>query len=252
MTVRHDGLAVDWLGYATVRIEASDTVVYLDPGRYGVLAGAWEPDTPGVGHPQGPAYDARDGDLVCVSHVHHYDPDGIGRVAREDATVLVHEAIHHSETRRDVTPVGDLPHDVRRVGDTEDFAVDDVVVRTTEAYNRPDGSHLRANGEPVHPEGSGCGFHLTVAGPAGDVRVFWPGDTDVLDGHAELDVSLFLPPIGGTFTMDRHGAADLAAETDPDLVLPIHYNTFGALETDSREFAADVAQRGVPVVLDEG
>ncbi|PSQ48138.1 hydrolase, partial [Halobacteriales archaeon SW_6_65_15] len=46
-------------------------------------------------------------------------------------------------------------------------------------------------------------------------------------------------------------AADLAEAMDPDLVLPVHYNTFEALETDSGAFAADVAGRGVPVVLDE-
>jgi L-ascorbate metabolism protein UlaG (beta-lactamase superfamily) len=34
-------------------------------------------------------------------------------------------------------------------------------------------------------------------------------------------------------------------------VLPIHYNTFEALEADSEAFAADVASQGVPVVLDE-
>jgi L-ascorbate metabolism protein UlaG (beta-lactamase superfamily) len=51
--------------------------------------------------------------------------------------------------------------------------------------------------------------------------------------------------------MNRHEAADLAETMDPDLVLPIHYNTFAALEADSGEFAADVAKRGVPVVLDE-
>jgi L-ascorbate metabolism protein UlaG (beta-lactamase superfamily) len=83
-----------------------------------------------------------------------------------------------------------------------------------------------------------------------DVTALWPGDTDVLDGHAKLDVSLFCPPIGGSFTMDRWEAAALAADLDPSLVLPVHYDTFEALETDSAAFAADVAGRGVPVVLD--
>jgi L-ascorbate metabolism protein UlaG (beta-lactamase superfamily) len=83
------------------------------------------------------------------------------------------------------------------------------------------------------------------------VTVFWPGDTDVLEGHDRLDVSLFCPPIGGAFTMDRHEAADLAAALYPDLVCPVHYDTFEAIETNARAFASDVASRGVPVVLDE-
>jgi L-ascorbate metabolism protein UlaG (beta-lactamase superfamily) len=232
MTVRHDGLRVDWLGYATVRIESPDgTVVYLDPGRYGVLDD----------------YDPRDGDLVCVSHVHHYDSDGIERVASDDATVVVYEAVHHSETDRNVTPVRDLPYEVLRVDDETDTLLEGVVVRTTAAYNHADGPHTDSAGEPIHPPGFGCGFHLQI----GDVRVFWPGDSDVLEGHAALDVSLFVPPIGGTFTMDREAAAELAEAMDPDLVLPIHYDTFEAIETDSGAFATDVARRGVPVVLDE-
>jgi L-ascorbate metabolism protein UlaG (beta-lactamase superfamily) len=237
MPIRHDGLTVSWLGYATVRIEAGGTVVYLDPGRYGVLDG----------------YAARDGDLVCVTHDHHYDPDGIERVASEDATVVVFEGVNSHRIERDVERVSTLDYDVRRVDDEADVAVGDVVVRTVPAYNEPDGPHTTDTGDPVHPAGFGCGFHLTVPSPErpNGVRVFWPGDTDVLEGHAELDVSLFCPPIGGSFTMDRREAADLAASMDPDLVLPVHYDTFEALETDSAAFAADVAGRGVPVVLDE-
>jgi L-ascorbate metabolism protein UlaG (beta-lactamase superfamily) len=247
MSIRHDSLTVEWVGYATVRIEAAGTVIYLDPGRYGVLSGEWHPETPGVGHP--PSRDRRpeDGDVICVSHVHHYDPDGIERVASEDATVVAFEGISVRDTGRDVARVSELPYRVRTVGMEADLAVESVPIWTVPAYNEPDGPHTRADGTPYHPRGVGCGFVLVVDG----TRVFWPGDTDVLDGHAELDVSLFLPPIGGTFTMDRHEAAELAAALDPDLVVPIHYNTFGALETDAREFAADVAQSGVPVVLDE-
>lgn len=231
MTVSHDGVRIDWLGYATVRLESPDgTIVYLDPGRYGVLDG----------------FEGGDGDFVCVSHIHHYDSDAIEQVAAEDATVVVYEAVHHSETDRDVTPVRDLPFDVRRVDDETDTLLESVILRTTAAYNHPDGPHTDASGTPIHPAGFGCGFHLQL----GDVRVFWPGDTDVLEGHAALDVSVFLPPIGGTFTMDRHEAADLAEVMDPGLVLPIHYDTFAEIETDARAFAGDVASRGIPVVLD--
>jgi L-ascorbate metabolism protein UlaG (beta-lactamase superfamily) len=51
--------------------------------------------------------------------------------------------------------------------------------------------------------------------------------------------------------MNRGEAATLAAAMEPALVVPVHYNTFDALETDSRGFAADVAESGVSVALDE-
>ena len=249
MTVSYGDLTIDWLGYATARIESADgTVVYVDPGRYGVLTGEWEPSTPGVGHPEPQDYAPGDADLVCVTHDHHYDSNGIERVANEETTVAVYEAVYPPGIDRDVAPLDDLPGDVVRVGEHDDELFAGVVARTVPAYNDPDGPHTRADGEPYHPEGFGVGFHLTL----GDASVFWPGDTDVLPGHEELDVDVFLPPIGGSFTMDRHGAADLAAALAPDLVVPIHYNTFEALEADSRAFAADVAAAGVPVALDEG
>lgn len=89
MSATHDGLTIDWLGYATSRITDGERVVYVDPGRYGVLD----------------AYDARDGDLVLVTHDDHYDPDGIERVAAPDAVVGVFEGIEAAEIDRDSRPV---------------------------------------------------------------------------------------------------------------------------------------------------
>ncbi|MDG5777327.1 MBL fold metallo-hydrolase [Haloarculaceae archaeon H-GB1-1] len=247
MTVRHEGLTVEWLGYATLRIAGEDTVVYLDPGRYGVLTGEWEPDSEDVRHPPSRDYRPEDGDVVCVSHVHHYDADGIERVASEDATIVAYEGIDGHDAEFDLPRLADLPYDVETVSMTDSLHVGDVDVWTTPAYNEPDGPHTRPDGTPYHPEGFGCGFIVDVDG----TDVFWPGDTDVLGPHKEIDVSLFCPPIGQRFTMNRHEAAALALLMEPRLVLPVHYNTFSTLNADSEAFAADVARAGVPVVLDE-
>lgn len=249
MTVTHDGVAVDWLGYATLRIEGNDSVVYVDPGRYGVLTGEWTPDSDGAAkaHPQTGEYRPEDGDIVCLTHRHHYDPDGIGRVADDGATVLAFEGINVHQTDRTDTRLADLPYDVRTVGMEAEGVVGDVLFWTVPAYNEPEGPHTRSDGTPFHPEGTGCGFVLSVDG----TRVFVPGDTDVLDGHEALDVSLFCPPIGGSFTMDAVEAAALAEAMEPDRVVPTHYNTFAGLETDSAAFADDLRERGVAVALDE-
>lgn len=236
--IEHDGIALSWLGHATVRIAADGTVVYVDPGRDG---------SPNEGDRTGGVPDRRDGDVVCVTHGHHYDPDAIGAVARPDATVVAFEGIDTRRIDRDVDRFADLPHEVRTVDSETDIAVGDAIVRTTAAYNDPDGPHVRANGEPYHPKGRGCGFHVTLAG----VSVYCPGDTDVLEGHEHLPVDVFCPPIGGTYTMGRHGAADLAAALEPDLVVPIRYGTDDAIDADAEAFAAGLAERGVAVRLDE-
>lgn len=226
----YDDLSVSWLGYATIRIEGDGTVVYLDPGRYGVLEG----------------FDGDDGDVVCITHDHHYDTDGIRTVAAPDAELVLFEGINTHRIERPVERPADLPHDVRTVDAESDIAIGEVIVRTTAAYNEPDGPHVGTNGEPYHPEGLGCGFHVTI----GETSVYYPGDTDVLDGHEHLDVDVFCPPIGGTFTMDRHEAADLAAALDPRVVVPVHYDTFEAIEADAEAFAADLEDRGIPVRVD--
>lgn len=232
MTIRHDDLAVTWFGYATVRIESPDGfVVYLDPGRYGVLDGRWP----------------KDGDLVCVTHDHHYDSKGIERVAGGDATVVVYEGVDADRIDRDVTPVDELPHDVVRIGEDDHLTVGETDVWSVPAYNEPDGPHVDADGEPHHPKGFGVGYLVSVAG----VPVFWQGDGDALDAYAEMEVSLYLANVGGSVVSDAAEAADLAERMDPDLVLPVHYDTFDLLAADSGAFARDVARRGVPVVLDE-
>ena len=88
--------------YATVRIAGEGPVAYVDPGRYGVLSGEWTPpsDDARGAHPPTRDYRPEDGDVVFVTHVHHYDPDGIERVAAEDATVVAFEGIDVSGTRR--------------------------------------------------------------------------------------------------------------------------------------------------------
>lgn len=233
MTVRLDGTAVNWLGYATARVGGPDgTVVYTDPGRYGVLEG----------------YDRRDGDVVLVTHGHHYDPDGIRRVAAPDATVVIHEAVAADDIDREVDPVASLAYDVERVAVDDDLAVVDgaVELTATPAYNDPSGPHGDGDGDVSHPPGAGCGFRFTVDGRA----VFWPGDSDVLPAFDDLDASLLLANIGGSVVMDRHEAADLADWLTPDLTVPIHYDTLEMLESDDEAFAVDVATRGLPVALD--
>ncbi len=46
--------------------------------------------------------------------------------------------------------------------------------------------------------------------------------------------------------MDRRDGAALAATIDPDLVLPVHYDTFEEIEADADAFVVDVANRACP------
>lgn len=222
MRVQHDGLVFERPGHASVRIETDDgAVIYIDPWSQ-VIEG-----TPG------------DADVVFVTHDDrdHYDPEGIRAVRNDGTVVAAYEAIDTDDLGRGVTP---LPYD-------GEATVGGIEVRTVPAYNRPDGDHVRPNGEPYHREGEVIGLVLTIDG----TTVYFASDTDFLDEHREIDADVLIPPIGGRPTMDRHEAAEMAASVEPDLVLPVHYDTEGidGLDADAGAFKEEVESRGARVAL---
>jgi len=220
MPVEHGGLGVERLGHASVRVETgAGTVVYVDP---------WSEVVDG---------EPGDGNLVFVTHddFDHYDPEAIEAVAKAGATVAAFEGVDTGELWHRVV---ELPHD-------GEATVEGIAVRTLPAYNDPGGDHVDDDGEPFHAEGDGIGLHLTVAG----TTVLMPGDTDVLPHHGGLDADVLVVPIGGHYTMDRHEAADLARDVDPGVVVPVHYDTFAAIETDAAAFADELAADGIDVEL---
>ncbi len=220
MTVEYDDLTFERLGHASVRIETADgTVIYVDPWS-DVLE-----DEPG------------DGDVVLITHddFDHYDPDAIEAVAGEDVTVAVYEAVDTSDLTLDVE---DLPHEGKTT-------VAGIEVESVPAYNDPDGDHVDDDGQPFHAEGEVIGLVLEIGG----VSVFVPSDTDFLDHHESITADVFVPPIGGHFTMDRHEAADFSRSVEPELVLPEHYDTFEPIETDAEAFAEELERDGIRVEL---
>ena len=84
---------------------------------------------------------------------------------------------------------------------------------------------------------------------AGDTCLF--GDMEMIGRRHEVDLAFL--PIGGHYTMDRHDAVYAAELTGARRVVPIHFNTFPAIETDVAAFAADLEDRGIePLVLEPG
>ena len=220
MQVDYEGLTFERLGHASVRLETADgTVIYVDPWS-DVLD-----DEP------------RDGDVVFVTHddFDHYDPAAIAAVSGPDVTVAAYEAIDTADLAVDVV---DLPYE-------GEATVDGIDVRTVPAYNDPDGAHVDEDGEPFHADGEVIGLLLALEGPT----VLFPSDTDFLPHHESLAADVFVPPIGGHFTMNRTEAADFARRVEADLVLPEHYDTFEPIETDAEAFAADLEADGIRVEL---
>jgi len=102
--------------------------------------------------------------------------------------------------------------------------------------NTPAGLLINFNGVTV--------YHL------GDTALF--SDLQLVGKRHPIDYALMC--IGGHYTMDRFDAVDAAELVGAKTVIPCHYNTFPAIETDAHAFKSDVesATTSNVVVLDPG
>jgi L-ascorbate metabolism protein UlaG (beta-lactamase superfamily) len=100
------------------------------------------------------------------------------------------------------------------------------------------------------PAGLVVGFAGKVIYHLGDTGLF--SDLQLPGQRERIDVALMC--IGGHYTMDRHDAVQAARLVGAAEVIPCHYDTFPAIETDARAFKADVegAGAGRVVVLAPG
>lgn len=220
MSASYEGVTIDRPGHATVRMETEESVViYVDPWSEVI-----------DGEPQ-------DGDVLFVTHddFDHFDPEGIEAVAREGATVAVYEAVD----------TGDLETAVEKLPAEGQTTVAGFDVRTVPAFNDPEGAHVDDDGEPYHADGEVIGLIVEIEG----VTVFYPSDTDFLGHQEKVQADVFLPPIGGHYTVNRHEAADFARSVGPNLVVPVHYDTFDSIDADAAAFAEELEADGIRVEL---
>ena len=80
---------------------------------------------------------------------------------------------------------------------------------------------------------------------AGDTCLF--GDMEMIGKRHDVDIAML--PIGGHYTMDREDAAYAASLIGADRVIPIHYNTFPAIETEVDAFASDLKARNIEAII---
>ncbi len=78
----------------------------------------------------------------------------------------------------------------------------------------------------------------------GETTVYHAGDTCLFSDMKLIaqrsTVDVFLVPIGGHYTMDRHDAVIACEFVGAKTVIPMHFNTFPPIETDAEAFRADV------------
>jgi L-ascorbate metabolism protein UlaG (beta-lactamase superfamily) len=107
---------------------------------------------------------------------------------------------------------------------------------------------------PGNAESPYSSEHGIVIGPAaglviklGDVTVYHAGDTCLFSDMKLIaqrsDVDVFMPPIGGHYTMDRRDAVVACEFVGAGTVIPMHYDTFPPIETDAGAFKEEVESK---------
>jgi L-ascorbate metabolism protein UlaG (beta-lactamase superfamily) len=93
------------------------------------------------------------------------------------------------------------------------------------------------------PFGTAAGLLINLGGKtiyhAGDTCLF--SDMKLIAERNPVDVALL--PIGGHYTMDRHDAVVAVEFVGAPTTIPMHYDTFPPIETDSRAFKSEVEQK---------
>lgn len=101
--------------------------------------------------------------------------------------------------------------------------------------------------------GCPCGFVFAIEGRA----IYHAGDT-CLNREMKTIGDVYAPdiamlPVGGHYTMDIEQAVIAADWLGVTGVIPMHYNTFDAINVDIRDFERQVREKGkMPIILQVG
>ncbi|HEY2771942.1 MAG TPA: metal-dependent hydrolase [Solirubrobacteraceae bacterium] len=219
-------MEVRFLGHACFTLTDGDTTVLIDPflsGNPKAAIGAEDVSATTI--------------LLTHGHQDHYG-DTVDIAKRTDA-----EVVAITEIAGELGDEGVTARDPN-LGGTEKF--DWGWVKLVPAWH----TSTTPKGQVNTPAGLLISFADTVVYHLGDTCLF--SDLQLVGKRNPIDIALMC--IGGHYTMDRTDAVDAADLVGAKTVIPCHYNTFPAIETDAQAFKSDVesATQSSVVVLEPG
>ena len=206
-------IKVTWFSHACLFIETSEAKLLVDPFI--------------TGNPLCPVQvDEVAADFIFVSHGHaDHVGDTIAIANRTGATVVSNFEIQNWLVNQGVKNVHP-----QHIGGGFDYPWGRVKLTIAQHGSAlPDGTY---GGNP-------CGFLFYIEGK----KIYHACDTGLfydmkLIGEEGIDVAII--PIGDNFTMGPDDALRAVRLIEPELVIPIHYNTFDVIKQDPEAWAEKV------------
>lgn len=156
-------------------------------------------------------------DYIFITHPHwdHLDIDSINNIANEKTIIVgpssVIEKLDKSFNLLEVEP-------------NKTYNLNNISFKTVPSYNI---------GRDYHPKDVRYVGYLLILN---DITYYIPGDTDVIEELKELNADVIFLPVGGTYTMTREEAVELANTIKPKYAIPIHYGLAVGSREDAKYF----------------
>ncbi len=173
-----------------------------------------------------------DADYIFITHSHfdHFSPEDILKIKKEDTKIIITEDLKEKVEELDL-----INERILVVKPNNEYKIDDIEFKTIPAYNTNKDFHKK--------EYNWVGYIVKVD----DDLIYVAGDTDCTEEAKSVKCDIACVPIGGTYTMTSHEAADLIKTIKPKVAIATHYKTIvGALE-DAYEFQKALKNEDIEV-----
>jgi len=210
---------IKWFPPSWFQIKTGSHIIYIDPAylktnfaNYSkkIEYSKW-PD-PIDGLPE----ELEKADIILVTHHHkdHCKKVTVNRLKKEKTKIIATKQCSK-----------ELGKEITVVKPGIEFEMDNIKIRTIEAYNKENEEKAKL----MHKKGMGVGYIITIEGKT----IYHAGDTDLISEIEYLEnIDVALLPIGGRdYTMGLSDAVKAAKKINPKVVVPMH-----RFESDAEEY----------------
>lgn len=187
---------IKWLGHSSILIKAGEKNIFIDPCKL-------------------KNFDDK-ADIILITHPHydHYSEDDIKKISF-DGTVLYSckEVILQTTVKNKVM-----------IEPYEEVKNEDIKIKAFPAYNINKDFHPKKN--------KWIGFIIDYL----NTKIYISGDTDFTDDMKQLKADIAIVPVGGTYTMTEHEAADFINTIKPEFAIPIHWGDIVGTRENTESF----------------